>query len=193
MNRKSSNIVSFGIISMCFLPWTLAAHLILSFGSEETPLMKELLYYGSEVVIQKMIAEGKAGSLEPDAGYDGPLHYTIPSLRNSTKFMPILNQLIDAGADVNEFDILGPPLLDAAFANDTEVIKFLIKRGADVDRQNCYGETALMKASEVGRAEALIELLNSGANKNIRSRDGTIALDKAKTERIKGLLNGTQH
>ena len=178
---------------MCFLPWILAAHLMLSFGLEETPLMKALPYYGSEEVVQKMITEGKAGSLEPGAGFDGPIHYTISRLHSSTKLIPILNQLIDAGANPNEFDALGPPLLDAAFANNTEAIKLLAKRGANVDRQSCYGETALMKASLLGHAEALIELLNSGANKDIRGRDGKTALDVAKTERIKGLLNGTEH
>ena len=64
----------------------------------------------------------------------------------------------------------------------------LLAAGANVDKQNDYGFTPLMKAAYHGKIEVVKELLKAGANKELKNNDGETAYDKASKEEIKALL-----
>ena len=69
----------------------------------------------------------------------------------------------------------------AVLANDVEMVRTLITLGAPVDQIDQQGETALMHASMIGFGDtAVVEaLLAAGADRHIRWREKTTALDMA--------------
>lgn len=62
----------------------------------------------------------------------------------------ILTRLVkEEGKDVNELDVLGlTPLMKAAARGHTEAVKVLLDLGADIDRKDNVGYTALMKCED---------------------------------------------
>jgi hypothetical protein len=71
------------------------------------------------------------------------------------------------------------PLTAAAESCNTEMVKLLLKKGADVNsRENC-GESALFLASVNGCVETVRELLEKGANPNIEDNVGLTPLTAA--------------
>lgn len=107
----------------------------------------------------------------------------------------IVRFLIEAGADVNrgdEDDKETPLMIAAARTNlygnkiyigdngHIEVMKLLIKAGANVNAKSSFGWTALMGAANAGSIEAVKLLLKSGANPKHRSADKDTALSRAK-------------
>lgn len=86
----------------------------------------------------------------------------------------IVQALLDAGANVEEaMDDGGTPLM---YADKLDVVKILLKRGADVSAQDYSGMTALISASAEGRSSIVAELLKHGANVNQKDRAGKTAL-----------------
>jgi serine/threonine-protein phosphatase 6 regulatory ankyrin repeat subunit B len=69
-----------------------------------------------------------------------------------------------------------------------DVVRALLKQGANVDATDYGGWTALMWASQEGHAEVIQVLLSSGANVKIRGDDGKTAMLVAKNAEIKALL-----
>jgi hypothetical protein len=69
-----------------------------------------------------------------------------------------------------------------------ESVRLLLKRGADVNAQDEYGETALMKACRRGHNDIIRELLKAGANRSIKDREGHVALDLALPDETKRLF-----
>jgi ankyrin repeat protein len=74
-------------------------------------------------------------------------------------------------------------LAEAADANDTETIRYLIDKGADIDARNGDGDTPLLLAASYGNVEMVKLLLAKGADVNavdapeaIRVKNGPIAL-----------------
>jgi ankyrin repeat protein len=69
-------------------------------------------------------------------------------------------------------------LWKAAFAGHTEVVKFLLEKGAEVNAKGTIGgTTALMVASQNGHAEVVKVLLEKGADVNVKDTTiGTTAL-----------------
>ena len=66
--------------------------------------------------------------------------------------------LINQGVDVNAKDITAgsvpgsTPLMYAAWKGDTAVVNALLQKGAEVNAQNKYGLTALLRATNKGHA-----------------------------------------
>ena len=58
----------------------------------------------------------------------------------------------------------------------SEVCKILINKGAKLDLQDFYGETALLIASQRGRTEVVKVLLDKGAKLDLRDNDNETAL-----------------
>ena len=68
------------------------------------------------------------------------------------------------------------PLIHAAMIGDINVMKFLIDAGADVNRNDCKGNTALLISSQQDRSDIVKLLINSGADVNIPDKTGKTAL-----------------
>jgi ankyrin repeat protein len=68
------------------------------------------------------------------------------------------------------------------------VIKFLLKRGVDIDARNQQGETALIIAAWYGREELAELLLKKGADANVKTRKGLTALKVAKANGYEGIV-----
>jgi ankyrin repeat protein len=92
--------------------------------------------------------------------------------------------LIEAGADVNAQDNIyaNTPLHEAP---DAASAKVLIQAGAQLNRRNVEGQTALMVTLDPEVARVLLE---AGADKTVRDKNGKTALDLARelqlTEKI---------
>lgn len=92
----------------------------------------------------------------------------------------------------------------AAYADNPKIVEQLLSSGADINKQNNDGYTALMVAAfsdgrslmighdgrliSVGCVDTIRLLLEKGADVNAKSNDGETALDLTKTEEIKQLL-----
>jgi len=91
----------------------------------------------------------------------------------------IVGILIGAGAPLNPpSTVLWPPLSDAAFAKQFEIMKLLLQSGAKVDALDHRGATLLVSTGFFDPNVTTI-LLESGANPNARDREGATALMRA--------------
>ena len=67
-------------------------------------------------------------------------------------------------------------LIHASERKQTEVVELIIEKGAKLNINDTYGETALMCAARDGHTEIVKLLLDNGADINIKSRYGRTAL-----------------
>jgi len=67
------------------------------------------------------------------------------------------------------------PLVSAAGANCTDVVRLLLERGASIDAKDRNGSTALMKAAEAGHTDLVQLLLDRGADMNAADASGRTA------------------
>lgn len=80
------------------------------------------------------------------------------------------------------------PLHYAADYGQIEIIKYLVTKGADVNREDKHGICALLAATWEGHTECVRYLLSKGANKHAKAPDGRKIIDCADTEEIKSML-----
>jgi ankyrin repeat protein len=106
----------------------------------------------------------------------------------------IANILLENGADpnlavkdVNDASVNMTPIMAAAYSNSDGIIKTLIAAGARMN-ETSREVTALMLASKLGKLEAVIALCESGADKSVRTANGKLAVDYAKTDEIREYL-----
>nr|XP_011711518.1 ankyrin repeat and SOCS box protein 3 isoform X4 [Macaca nemestrina] len=87
----------------------------------------------------------------------------------------VLKLLLQHGANVNgSHSMCGwNSLHQASFQENAEIIKLLLKKGANKECQDDFGITPLFVAAQYGKLESLSILISSGANVNCQ------ALDKA--------------
>ena len=110
-----------------------------------------------------------------------------------------IRRLLDAGADPGfvigpsarrpsggRYMNWGPPLCISAFRGDTEAVKFLLSRGADINGRNGDNMTPLSFAAGFGHLEILRFLLAHGADPNIADSHG----DSPLTMSLRGLCQG---
>ncbi|CAH1795636.1 unnamed protein product, partial [Owenia fusiformis] len=75
-----------------------------------------------------------------------------------------VKELVENGTNVNHFDNYGrTPLM---LCNDVNIMKLLLRHGADIQPVDCYGETALWRASQRNNYECVKELVENGTNVN---------------------------
>ena len=81
--------------------------------------------------------------------------------------------------DIDAIDktITMTPLLAAALMGQTEMVEFLIRKGADVDAKGGDGGTALHAAAFLGQYEVAKLLIENGADINARNNDGATVMD----------------
>jgi len=89
-------------------------------------------------------------------------------------------RLLDRGIDVNATDSAGcSALVAAATADQADMVTWLLRHGARVDRPACGGDTALDRAA-MGGNEAIVKgLLAAHADPSIRNGRGFRAADLA--------------
>lgn len=90
--------------------------------------------------------------------------------------------LLEAGADPNLLDQHGCcPLFITTSIDQAACTKLLLSKGAYKDLAHLEnGWTPLMNAAAEGSAYSMVELLSSGADVNLKSKDGLTAMDLAK-------------
>ena len=70
-----------------------------------------------------------------------------------------------------------------------ETYAFLLENGADANHVDSSGDTVLMSAARFGKQKLIELLLAHGANKTTANKDGKRAVDFARSEKLKALLN----
>jgi ankyrin repeat protein len=80
------------------------------------------------------------------------------------------------------------PLCTAADYGQTEVVRYLIDNGADVNVKDRYGITPLLSAIYENHVECVRILLDKGASKSETAPDGSAYIDCAENDEIKELL-----
>ncbi|WPG98159.1 histone-lysine N-methyltransferase EHMT1-like protein [Acrodontium crateriforme] len=111
----------------------------------------------------------KSGRLSPLAGAAGHGQFDMAEL------------LIVHGAAINpSLDQSScSPLHEACRANDSEMARFLLELGADVDMNNCYKTTPLMYAAKHGSVDLMETLLEFAPDLHKRSFINTAAIHAA--------------
>ncbi|RSL80302.1 hypothetical protein CEP51_006679 [Fusarium floridanum] len=100
-------------------------------------------------------------------------------------YTDVVRVLLNSGrADVNAADtdncFIGLPLIAASGSGKQDVVRLLLSfPGIDPNAQTFQGRTALINASENGKAEVVEQLLAAGADPNLEGRSGDIPLMKA--------------
>lgn len=96
--------------------------------------------------------------------------------------LSLVNELIQAGADVNTPDRDGiTPLMWATIYQSPEITKVLLQAGADVNLQTPRGNAAIMPAASFNSKEIVEELLKYKADINLKNKNGETALFRAST------------
>lgn len=80
------------------------------------------------------------------------------------------------------------PLHLAADFGQTDVVEYLISKGANVNAPDKHGLTPLISACFEGHASCVKILLEKGADKDCKGPDGISALEAAESEAIKAML-----
>ena len=99
------------------------------------------------------------------------------------KQQEVVAALLDYGTDPNlaSAEVKGlPPLLLAALAGNRPAVELLLARGADIERRNPQGGTALRSAADAGHIEIVKLLLDKGAKASVRDTFGRTPLDYAR-------------
>lgn len=90
--------------------------------------------------------------------------------------------------DVNQSLGGRKPLHYATDFGQTDVVKYLISKGADINAPDKHGLTPLMSACYEGHTSCVKILLEMGADKEQRGPDGLTLYEAAEDEAIKALL-----
>jgi fucose 4-O-acetylase-like acetyltransferase len=104
-----------------------------------------------------------------------------------------VKQHIAAGSDLDEKELSGgsSPLITAAVFGKTDIAKFLIEAGANVNFKNNEGSTPLHSAAFFCHTEIVEALMANGADKNIINNAGANALESVTVpfEAVKGIYD----
>lgn len=94
-----------------------------------------------------------------------------------TSLIPLISQLIEAGADVNGLSKEGNPALSVAIAAGQPVVaKYLINAGAEVNATSARGSFPLVDATQKGHSHLVTQLLSAGADVNATDQLGRTAV-----------------
>lgn len=160
------------------------------------------LYHGKKDVVNELLATGVELNIYEAAGTGQTerlreLIAADPALVNSHSFdgfTPLglaiffghpetVNELLDAGADVNlasKESMKVSPLASASAAGQMEIARVLIRYGADVNARAAGDFTPLHESAASGRIEFAKLLLKHGADVNAKTAEGKTPLDYAR-------------
>ena len=140
-----------------------------------TPLMVAA-NYGRLALVSYLLDKGADYNATSDGGETALI---LASRPNSSDSDLVVQKLLEAGADPNKASGGGnTPLMEAAYGGDVELVRILLKAGADPHAQNQYNETALSVACMKNGTVAVVnELLKAGADLHHKDVDGLTPLD----------------
>lgn len=144
-------------------------------GRKETTLMRTAMF-GDTVTAALLLAKGADINAQNVAG-ESVLRAAVV---NNNQYM--IYWLLRNGADANIADnYKSPPLTYAMVLNDAALVKTLLPKTKDINLIDTDGLTLLMWAvyNEHDNPEIIQALLDSGADVNIKRKDGSTALSQA--------------
>jgi len=109
-------------------------------------------------------------------------HGVDPNVRSGTEETPLhcisskasvelVELLLSAGADVNATDYGDHSVLHSARYASADIISLLLQNGANVHHFDCLGKPILQSAAFYGATELARQLIEHGADVNVRSTD----------------------
>jgi len=152
-------------------------------GSEwgHTPL-SEAATRGFDDVVEILLKAGADAKVKDRSGYTA---FSVAVLNGQFDMAELLLKY----SDVNGADSYGNTwLMAATTTGETEAIRWLVGKGADVNKVSQLeygGRTALVDAAEVGAVESARVLLELGANPHLKMKDGSTALSHAQQAQTK--------
>jgi uncharacterized protein len=137
--------------------------------------------------IDRALAEGAAPNARNRLGE------TVLLIALKTDRPALARQMIDAGTNVNQAAVNGvTPLMAAAHAGQTEIVKILLAKGADVKAVDRLEKNAMTYAAGQGQTDIVVLLLKAGVDPNaVYAHDLTALMWAAgygKTDTVKALL-----
>ena len=88
----------------------------------------------------------------------------------------VVKFLLSKGAEIAPKGTPETALLEAADANDVEMVRLFLEKGSDVNAKDPIGDTALMSAASFGNVEMIQLLLAKGADVNVVDTDVALTL-----------------
>jgi ankyrin repeat protein len=134
------------------------------------PIFTRVMAFASTLVFSFAIVSGLPKFKEQRQRY-----FTQATMDGSLTRMRLLHF---AGANINSRSHGYTPLAIAAGEGRSDVVRYLLAEGADVNARERLGESALTEAAYYGHPALVGELLSHGADINAVGADGT-ALDIA--------------
>jgi ankyrin repeat protein len=133
---------------------------------------------GREDMIDPLLAAGADIEARDGRGYTALILATYNGQQRTAQL------LLDRGANIDAGDGArgNTALHGVAFKGFAEIADMLIAAGADVDRRNNSGQTALMLATLFGRAELFARLVEAGADPDAIDGAGNSAMSIARSQ-----------
>jgi ankyrin repeat protein len=148
--------------------------------------------------IETLISMAKHGKLSQVEnlianGFDintiGSCNRTALSVAIQGGYIPVIQALLNAGANPNLSDETeyglpaNSPLMEAAsnffLDNRCQMVRLLLKKGADINQQDAEGRTALMCSLDHSDMDVLETLIKAGADLDVKDYEGNTALMQA--------------
>jgi ankyrin repeat protein len=134
--------------------------------------------YGGQLSTARLLIDRHADVNAVDLKMETPL------MLAAAAYPEVVHLLVEKGANVNAFDGSHWTALEYAVKkNQRETVTFLLAHGAHANTQDSdYGWTPLLYAADYGYLEIGRELVDSGADVNVKAKDGLTALQEARKE-----------
>ena len=145
----------------------------LDLKQESHALLLKAVKWNHPEIIQLLLNSG--ADVNVDESIEG-IHKPTSALTYAIKLhrTSCVKKLLEGGAHISARDFIEYIAIDqAAEEGDPEIVRLLIQYHADVNHENGWGETPLMKAASYGFSEIVQVLIDAGADINHKSEEGT--------------------
>jgi ankyrin repeat protein len=115
------------------------------------------------------------------------LHWAVAS-KDPTSMVDLLLKR-KANVDIQSFDELATPLMNATERKKIDVMRLLLEKGADVNAVDKRGFTSLHRACEMGNVEAVKLLLERNATVRVEAEGGHTPLSLAKMRKEQAVID----
>ncbi len=170
------------------------------YNSHQTTPLMWAIYKSDLKMVKLLVSKGADAKMKSWISFDSYIAGSNFVLAARLGKIEILDYLLEMGYfNINEPEYKGyikdlkcawNALQTAAYSNNVKVISYLIKKGADINSlsETDANKTALLMAIEHGNIEAAMELINLGADVNIRDMFYNSSLEMAIERKEKGLV-----